>query len=352
MFWPLGLGAGQGPVDALLGKADAVVVADVQPGNSTSLALTVVRPVKGNPTAGATLSISKAASPCLSDGLGAQHGIWFLTSSGTQWALLPSHPSTFHSSCGIPLPAASSASSVQLGVQPSTASDYLAAELLAGLRSYSGPSQLSSLTSELLGINDSGLITGIYQALHSSSDPELRFIGVTGLLGSSDNSSALAEVAGNLALVQTLSAKFFLVSAICGVTNPDPAAVRSVGQIASSQDVQLQRCAAMALMYIHTPAALPFLAQLLGSSDAATREEAIRGLSRFVDNLPPATQGNMINGVGLTPQGPAPYRTADTAKYSLSTTALSRAPFPEAVYLQFWTTWWATMKDKLATGAQ
>jgi len=101
-------------------------------------------------------------------------------------------------------------------------------------------------------------------------------------------------------------------------------------------------------MYIHTRETLPFLAKLLDSSDATTREFAMRGLSRFVGNLPVATQQNIFSGKASLQQGPAPYRTPDTDRYSLATRSLAQAPEGEAAFLQFWKSWWALMKDKLA----
>ena len=101
----------------------------------------------------------------------------------------------------------------------------------------------------------------------------------------------------------------------------------------------------MALDFIHTRDTLPFLAQALDGTDPNTRELAMQGLSRFVDNLPIQTQYNVTNGKALVAQGATPYRTADTDKYSLSRGSLGSAN--EAEYLQFWKSWWTAMKDEL-----
>jgi hypothetical protein len=98
-------------------------------------------------------------------------------------------------------------------------------------------------------------------------------------------------------------------------------------------------------MSIHTRETLPFLGQLLESRDAQTREYAMQGLSRFVDNLPIPTPRTILNGQAVLPQGPQPYRTAETDKYSLSKGALGSRN--ETEFLHFWRSWWATMKDKL-----
>lgn len=75
------------------------------------------------------------------------------------------------------------------------------------------------------------------------------------------------------------------------------------------------------------------------------REEAMKGLSRFVDNLPIPTAYNTINLGALIPQGPQPYRTAETDKYSLS--KRNPGPADQTEYLRFWRSWWASNKGKL-----
>jgi len=69
------------------------------------------------------------------------------------------------------------------------------------------------------------------------------------------------------------------------------------------------------------------------------------GLSRFVDNLPVSTVYNTINGRARIPQGPQPYRTPETDRHSLGTRRLVRAN--EAEDLQFWRSWWATMRERV-----
>ena len=76
----------------------------------------------------------------------------------------------------------------------------------------------------------------------------------------------------------------------------------------------------------------------------------MKGLSRFVDNLPIATQYNTLNGKALVPQGAQPFRTIETDKYSLSTRYLGEGD--QTLYLQFWRSWWAKMKGELAPLSQ
>ena len=74
------------------------------------------------------------------------------------------------------------------------------------------------------------------------------------------------------------------------------------------------------------------------------------GLSRFVENLPIETQYNTLNGKAVLQQGPAPYRNAQTDRYSLATRSIQQTAETEAALLQFWKSWWASMKDQLAAG--
>lgn len=112
----------------------------------------------------------------------------------------------------------------------------MAVEFAAGLQSYSTPAERFDLALGLLGIEESTLVQEIYRGLRSSPDPELRYIGVTGLLRGTEATAALGEIADNIELIRTLSASFFVTTAICGALNTDPIAVRSLGKIASSSD--------------------------------------------------------------------------------------------------------------------
>ena len=145
--------------------------------------------------------------------------------------------------------------------------------------------------------------------------------------------------------IPTLKLREFPLGAIRSQRDASPDTIQALGRFASSSSALVQKNAAEALGYIHTPATLPLLAALLNSPDPSAREAAIRGLSLFVDNLPITTLDSTPSQKWRVPQGPAPYRTHDTDLYSLSTRALD--PAQEAKYLQFWKSWWATMKDQL-----
>jgi len=103
----------------------------------------------------------------------------------------------------------------------------------------------------------------------------------------------------------------------------------------------------MALQAIHTVDTLPFLSKLLNSGDAKTREWAVWGFSKFVDNRPVEVP-TQIPGRLLVSQGLTPYRTADTDRNSPA----RFAPGSVDDAVPFWKSWWAAMKSQLAPGGQ
>jgi hypothetical protein len=235
-----------------------------------------------------------------------------------------------------------SAPAIATTLPPLTLNDHIAVELASALEVYTDYTQLSQLATGRLGIGDSAVTQGLYQKLRTSTDSSLTFVGVSGLLRSNDI-SVLADVTNDMELIPNLHA-VGLIPAICGVRNP--LATAYLGKIAASTDEELQRCAAMALDYIHTRDALPFLAQLLASGDTRTREYAIQGMSRFVDNLPIQNHSNILNGGALIAQGPTPYR---TDRYSLSKSGLDGRD--DGPYVDSWKSWWAATGSKITAGA-
>lgn len=177
--------------------------------------------------------------------------------------------------------------------------------------------------------------------------PELTFIGVTGLLQGKDL-SALGEVAANLDLIPKLQ-RTKRNSTNMRLAEFGPGRDRVSGRdrfIGGRGSAALRR--GSACLHPYTPcASIP--RPTVGSPDAGTRERDMTGLSRFVDNLPIPTFQNVPNGAALVAQGPTPYRTEETDKYSLSRGWLHGRD--DAPYLQFWKSWWATMKNTLTANA-
>jgi hypothetical protein len=343
----------QGPtIDALANQADTIVVGEVQSGrqNARLLAflLTVVRSIKGSSSPGAVLNVSGSCGPsAVNKDLTGSYGMFFLNKAGNgQWTLRPVMKGTGFETTYFPLSKASSPANINTTSQVTTQGDQIAVELVAALQSYTNPLQLYHLENGLIGISDSAVVQDLFRSLKARSDPELRFLALAKLLRTGD-ADALAQVAADVDLLPNLVARTFVIPAIHAQAYSGQGAVGPLGKIAASSDIYVQRAAADALMSIHTKNTLPFLAGLLDSTDSTNRELAMRGLSRFVENLPSMTQNNVRNGKSLSAQGPAVYRTAQTDRYSLSTRRLQDAAESETAFLQFWKTWWASMKDEV-----
>jgi len=188
-------------------------------------------------------------------------------------------------------------------------------------------------------------ITGLLRDLRAEANPDLHILGLTALLTTEDQVSALVELSNNVSLLERIKQMPLVGIAICGITNPDSSVVSSLGRISVYDG--LQTCAGESLAAIHTVQTLPFLGRLLDSKEPAAREWAVRGFSRFVENLPIRQEDDHITGKSLIPRGPAPYRSADTDRFSLSRRRLTLTGESDAEYVQFWKLWWARMQNEL-----
>jgi hypothetical protein len=335
-------------MDALADQADAVVIGDVQAGqqsgHSVFFILAVSRTVKGGVQPGAALNVQWQAGLRMNGQLPGGYGLFFLRKNlDGSWTLLPVAQGQFpFEGSYVPMPRTNAppiASSSSLA-----SSDVIASELETALERYEDRRQLYRLGSALFGIGDTPTTAAIFDRLSANTDRELKLVGLSGLVAT-DNVSALTELAANLDVLPNATVNSLVLGAIRSVRNPSPASVQALGKLASSSNSTVQESAGEALCFIHTQGTLPFLAMLLDSSDMAVREHAMRGLSRFVNNFPVTTWESIPSGRSLIPQGPAPYRTSDTDRYSLATRALD--PTQESAFLQFWRSWWVNNKDKL-----
>ena len=351
--------AQKGATDILADKADAVVVGEVisgqQTGRSLAFILSVIRTLKGALAPGEKLDVSGGPVALSYNGpIGAHYGIWFLKKSGTQWGLLPINQRivTLDSSGYLPLPKADPSKIVGIMAVPATMNDKMAVEIVAGIQAYSDRRQISAMAWNLILLRQSSILPALNQSLRSNPDPEIRFVGLIGMLceGGDKEVSALEEIANSLASSPRFSTKSILTILVSGTSTPHPGAIQPLGRIAASSDIWLQKAAASAFANIHSHEAVPFLAQFLYSTDSQVRMSAILGLSRFVENLPIATASNIPNGKSLVPQGPTPYRTVDTDKHSRLNHPIG--PANEAEFVAYWKSWWVAMKDKLTTVGQ
>jgi len=303
--------------------------------------LSIVRTIKGELSPGASVRMSTSTSGCEGRAIVGQYGLWFLSKAGNEWAPLPVENGNVHSPCWIGLSKKAIPDTMHTLATPSTHGDHIAKEIVASLLADGSRFHPQIVGEHLRGIQDSTVLPELYSNLRGSADPDLRFLGLLGLLSGPQAGSALAEIADNLDLA--LKSRAGVCAAIWGIRNPNPTVVRSLGKIAAN--TQMQGCAAAALNWIHTLDTLPFLALLLDSSDLQTRTWAVWGFSKFVNNIPIVPPNPNIPGTGIGPQGPTPYRTRDTDKHSPG--AHPATTVDDGGDVQFWKAWWAEMKDKL-----
>lgn len=331
--------------------SDAVVVAEVisgrQTGKAANCVLLINRTLKGSLLPNDRVNVSWNSWLGFDQDLTGKYGMWHLNQlpSGA-WVLRQVDRGVPY----VPMPKGTSPLGIMVpaGIpalpQPATVGDRMAAELAAALQGYSKPSDVRELASRFLALDKTPFVSGLYRVLRASPDPELRLTGLTGMLRLNDL-TALTDLANSVDQIPKVQVRHWVLSAIMARHEVSPAVIQTLGRIASSPDLDTQFAAADALGEIHTRDTLPILAQLLDSPRQMTREAAMRGLGWFVDNLPISTEYNVWNGRANIPQGPAPYRTADTDRYSLSHRPPGNAN--DAEYVQFWKSWWAKMKTEL-----
>ena len=195
----------------------------------------------------------------------------------------------------------------------------------------------------LWGISDSSLTTDFFHELAAESDPEMHLIGVAGLARVHDDTAvaALLTMAGG---ITRLEAKGFALHAVRSLGDGEPRRTQALGKLVESPDFDVKFAAAQTLGSLHSRDTLPFLAALLESPDARIRQEAIIGISRFVDNLPPLTADNGPPSFKWSvPLGAPKYRTPETDLYRPDMTRLGN-PATELAYVHFWRSWWARMQ--------
>ncbi len=127
-----------------------------------------------------------------------------------------------------------------------------------------------------------------------------------------------------------------LISAVSLFRNPDPAAIVTLGSIASAAatPLPLRSAAAQAVSAIHTNDAVPWLGKLLADESVAIRLSAARGLSFFANGIGIPTPESMPTLSHLNQRVPTSYATADTQS------KLGYTPGGEEAYIAYWTTWW------------
>lgn len=238
-----------GALDVLADKADAVVVGEIQSGQqagrSITLVLSVVRAIKGDLAEGTLLDVSgEVRHSSTRVAIGKAGGLWFLQQNGNRWTFLPvmQSPVILEHGCFVEYVKTASSGPMATTLPPQTAGDKVALELVTALKQ--GTIDLRhSIVVEVINMmfGERAFITDLFRDLRAQSDPDLRLIGLNGLLKTEDQSSALAELADHVDLVTQFRRIPYLSMRICGILNPDPAVVAILGRISTRPDMQADR---------------------------------------------------------------------------------------------------------------
>jgi hypothetical protein len=345
--------------DSATDLADVIVAGEIvsgQQSGSTSavFSLKVVRVIKGALQAGSVVNVGCQVSNWASEGgYPGEFGLWFLSeTAGGQFELIPVMQGARYFSRTF-LPLLRDHAPDNSNPQPATPNDSVAIEIAtamqhaADLQSW----QLDDLARALFEVRNGAAVPVLYAKLAANANPEIQFFGLSGMVEMNNNASALAQLVANAGTIPTLSLlREYPLAAIASIHDTTPATISALGQLATSSGPSVQASAAQSLSNIHTLETLPSLAGLLDATDPKIQALAMRGFSSFVDNLPVFRASMVPSQSYRVPQGPTPYKTPDTARYDLSVGQVD--PSREAIYVQFWKNWWATMKDQLAPQPQ
>ncbi len=326
-------------------QADAVVVGKLtwisaSPPN-VSLVLTATRILKGpfTPNSRISLNWSSNQERITRDPIDGE-AIWFLRSSPLiGWEIIPivgPHAPLFASGLAVtPEPPAFAAASKFSGTCPDLVAEELAQ---AGRRVNESPHFLRSLET-LLGAPGNSLADGKVQEFARSGSPEVRFLALSARLRAHDV-SAVTEAATSQQAISSSKASILVALSLYAWRTDEPEAVRALGRIAtfSVEGDLLRGQAAESLSMIHSVHAIPFLAQLLNSHDTIFQEHAVKGLSLFVNGVPPLTAERVQQMVYLEPPSkPSAYVDAEIAPY-VTVIGIPKGRTDE--YVHAWQRWW------------
>jgi hypothetical protein len=332
-------------VTDLTSRADAIVIGSMATRNETadsvSFDITVLRTIKGGnlpPSVHVQHAWARKVSPSNSARSVidvACTGVWFLRqeSGGVGEVIPTSGPDGIFPSLFLPavsaLPAAYSYSST------AALTDSVLLELAAGLQSSSASPQTYLHAASSL---NSPTVLSIFTAYTCLSDPEFQAVGLAGLLqrGSPGSIGMLRQL---WPVVAVARGRVFITAAVRDYSRAsDPQSVQDlVGLTTAKLSGDLRGAAINAVSAIHSRETLPYLATLLGSTDAGERMKGVFGLSSFANGLPSQTPGNAASLSYLTFPPSASYQTRKTK----ANFAFRRGPATEETNLvSFWQSWW------------
>jgi hypothetical protein len=264
-----------------------------------------------------------------------QFGIWFLRFDSGRYLAVPYAPGFGE----VEMAVVTLPGSAPRGAPGATPAESVANEMVAALRwiAQTKPGQIPSLAQDFRSLGAAATLS-VYRELAGDQIPELRVIGISGLISLNDPDGPKRAAAGWKELAASTDVRYLPndLGSYCNAS--DREAVRALGSLAHL-DPQLEQQASYALRAIHTKDAMPALVSLLDSGNVAVRKNALWGICLFVRNAPAVTRASVPSLAWMTSQQPAPFLDAVTDARCGQGGALAAAGDMDAS-VSFWKTWW------------
>jgi len=302
-----------GSDSALIGQinaADLIVLGETTDAGTIaagqlSFGVNIAGTLKGSsPGASVTVHFTPASGPqSFAAGAAGRCGIFFLAQGTGGWSVIPRTQPPFilddlyypEGTGGSVAPPTSSVptvddilSAVINAVQSGTPSDRLVADLFRSVNA-----------------TDSPVVAAAASQMSSAAQPALQVLSLGWRL-SLGQDQALPQVLPWIATLKQSPLGGILVGAISGYGGTSASAMGGLGQIAlQGGGTGFDFAASLALRSAHTTDALPYLMELLSSSDVRVRLNAVAGLSMALAGVPPLSSGSSPQAVFERAMNPA-----------------------------------------------
>ena len=225
--------------------------------------------------------------------------------------------------------------------------DKIAMECAWAVERDAGTYQAWNLT-EFLGRYESPIVLDLYERFSREAAVDLRLTGRLGQL-LLRRPGAWARLVNDLPELARARRAGSINMVILGIEDMSDGTVRAMGQIAATgyekRDQYLDGVLAAKLADAHTKAALPALFGYLNHPKSDVRRQAVRGITLYMGDYPPATRENVSSGRSLKSRGAAPEFTEDV-RPNLHIGEFKSAE-DEARILGFWKAWWAANRNRI-----
>jgi hypothetical protein len=328
----------------MIRQADAVTIADVTPEssgpNGTHFLLTVHHVLKGHITNG-NLSVSLVPSNGFAPTFQVTPvcGIFLLAQDGSQWHVIPQETPLRFDALYMPTDRCSDSEDAVKGMTP----DQVIGEFLHSVVTSPQPTYVYRLSS-LIRVRESAQIAVASKEFSESSNAELHLLGLSWRIAEGDAAALQALAADTAALHRKAPIETMLVGSLSVYSNVDPGGVAALGAIARSiPGGFLEQAVSFALRRIHNRPSLDYAVQLLDSSLATVRENAIATFSMYVLQVPPLDEvnGHAVFERALNPSTRKHVNADEEVHIHFGPMSDASA---ESALIQYWREWYGRIK--------